>query len=347
MWRIRTAVVGGLFLLGGVAWSAEPAPVRSISVSGTAEMQTAPDQIVWRISLADTDKDLLAAKKRNDEKVKAVIRLREVLGIAEGDLETEHVSVSREYERDQHGYQRAFKHFLVSRSVTIRQRDLKRFDTFLDTLVATAQMEVSFSYESSRIHEIRTETRLKALKVAKDKAAAMAEAVGAKLGRVLTINERSQGGGWQNPDGQLGLCREHSAGGRRDRQVRARRDQGASDGLRDVRTGVAAGAEMRPLAKGARSPCSGSACGTPVAVPDRTRVCQSWAPAWPGIRDRSYEPGASRTLPRHCLAVPSSATAKHAGPAAALEPPALRGACPRERFKRSPAAAPAPVACGW
>ena len=75
-------------LLGTVALGGENEPVRSISVSGTAETKTAPNQIVWRISLTDTDKNLLDAKGRSDEKVKAVLGLREKLDIGEGDLET-------------------------------------------------------------------------------------------------------------------------------------------------------------------------------------------------------------------------------------------------------------------
>ena len=43
------------------------------------------------------------------------------------------------------------------------------------------------------LHEVRAETRLKALQAAKDKATAMAEVVRVKLGRVLTINEHPPG----------------------------------------------------------------------------------------------------------------------------------------------------------
>jgi uncharacterized protein YggE len=75
--------------------------------------------------------------------------------------------------------------------VTIRQRDLNQFDEYLDELVASSEMEVSFRFESSQIHDIRAATRLKALTVAKEKAAAMAQAVGANVGRVLTIHEHS------------------------------------------------------------------------------------------------------------------------------------------------------------
>ena len=49
-------------------------------------------------------------------------------------------------------------------------------------------MEVDFSFASSKIHDARAGTRLKALTAAKKKAQAMAEVVGAKLGKAQTIN---------------------------------------------------------------------------------------------------------------------------------------------------------------
>jgi uncharacterized protein len=163
--------------------------VHQISVSGTVEAHAAPDEVLWQISLKDTDKNLGDAKKLNDQKVKAVLALREKLKVMEGDLQTGQVSIYREYERTVRGDRGDFKYFVVSRSVTIRQRDLKRFDEFLDALVASTDMEVSFNLESSKIHEVRTQTRLKALQVAKDKAAAMASALGSKVGPVLKIDE--------------------------------------------------------------------------------------------------------------------------------------------------------------
>ncbi len=188
--------MAGLMMMSvNVVMAQEANLVRSISVTGTVEAKTAPDQIVWRVSLQDTDKVMRAAKVRSDERVKAVVQLREKLGIGEGDIETGTVSIRREYERDGQGRRGAFSHFVVSRLVTIRQRDLSRFDEFLDSLVSSTEMEVSFSYQSSEIREVRAAARLDALRAARKKAAAMAETVGASLGRVLTINEHPPGEG--------------------------------------------------------------------------------------------------------------------------------------------------------
>jgi len=188
MKSFKKIVFSLILLFGSTALAAEENPIRSISVTGTIETKIAPDHVVWSITLTDTHQDMLTAKNRNDEKVKAVVALRDKLNIGEGDFETDYISISRVNERNTN----TFSHFLVRRNVTIRQRDLKRFDEFLDSLVSSAEMEVRFSFESSQIHQVRAETRLKALKAARDKATALAEAVGAKIGRVLTINEHPQ-----------------------------------------------------------------------------------------------------------------------------------------------------------
>ncbi len=180
--------------VGSLTAVGEDEPLRTISVSGTVETKTAPDQILWQISLTDTDANMRKAKEKSDKKVESVTALRQKLRVRDGDMETGNVSIRREYERAQHGGRGAFKHFVVTRSISIRQRDLSRFDEFLDALVSSADMEVNFNFESSQIHEIRAETRLKALRAAKEKAKAMAEAVDAKLGKVITIKEDAPSG---------------------------------------------------------------------------------------------------------------------------------------------------------
>jgi uncharacterized protein YggE len=193
MRKMMMIVIGVTFIAANAAVAQADRPLRSISVTGTVETKTAPDQIVWRINLSDRDPDMRKAAASNDERIKSVVALRQKLGIDEGDFETGRLSVQRDYERDQYGRPQAFKGFIVSRSVTLRQRDLKRFDEFLDSLMSSTEMEVNFSFESSRIHEVRAETRLKALRAAQAKATAMAEVVGAKVARVLTVNEHPAG----------------------------------------------------------------------------------------------------------------------------------------------------------
>ena len=190
---MRTLVLffASVVIVTAASYGQKSSPTRAISVTGTVETKVTPDLIVWSISLTDTDPDMREAKRRSDEKIEAVLALREPLGIAREDIATGTLSIRREYERDERGNRGEFKHFVVNRHVTIRQRDLNRLDEFLDAFVASAEMDVHFNYESTKIHDVRADTRLEALKIARQKAQAMAVAVNARLGKVLTIDEHS------------------------------------------------------------------------------------------------------------------------------------------------------------
>ena len=164
-----------------------------VSVSGTAITNVAPDIIVWRISIRSEDKDLTKALADNNLKHKNVLSLREPLDIDPEDMKTGNLSIRREYERDDRGQITGFRHFAVHRNVIIRQRDLDRYHEFLTTLVARAEIEVSHNMESSRIHEIRFDTRLEAIRIARKKAVALAEALDSEVGHVLSIDEHLPG----------------------------------------------------------------------------------------------------------------------------------------------------------
>jgi uncharacterized protein len=183
----------------GPAPAGEPPP-RTVSVTGTAVTQTVPDTIVWRLTTYDFGRDLLKAKAESDAKLKAILALRGTLGIGDEDLQTGQVRIEKVFERDRSGNQGEFKHYAINRDVTIRERDLKRFDEFLTKLVTSAQADLNFSFESSRMIDLRKETRLKAIAAAKEKAAALCGALGATLGKVITIEEGGEpwGGSYAN-----------------------------------------------------------------------------------------------------------------------------------------------------
>jgi uncharacterized protein len=192
MFKKQMAVLCIALLVAG--WTgAEDAP-RTIKVTGSAEMQVAPDKVVWNISCSDENLSLLAAKESNDQKMKAIMGLVETLNVASDDIQAGSLSISREYDYDKDRRNRTFKHFRVSRHVQITQRDMTRFDEYLEKLVGAAEVEVNLSLQSSKMHDYRWENRLEAMRLAKKKAKAMLEVVGAELGDVLTVDEHPPGG---------------------------------------------------------------------------------------------------------------------------------------------------------
>ena len=183
-------------MLAGRAPAEEP-PKRYITVTGTATIRSMPDTVNWALTLRDEHLDLKTAKAANDKKLQALAALREELKLAPGEFETGQVSIGREYHRrgEREG---DFRHHVVHRTVRIVQRDMKRFDEFFEKIVARTDLELDMNLECSKEIELRKQARLQAVKAAKDKAAAMAGVLEAKLGKVSSLSEGSSRQWWRS-----------------------------------------------------------------------------------------------------------------------------------------------------
>ncbi len=189
-----TSLILGLMTLVTFAHPARAQNVtRSVTVTGTAVAKVKPDMVVWTVNVTTTDANLKVAREANDEGTRKVLALRAQLEINAADVQTGNLRIRKVFERDRSGNQGAFRHYSFQRTIMLRQRDITKFDDVLQDLTATENVEISFSLESSNFHKVRRETRLRAVKVAKEKAGEMTSLLGAKLGHVLTIDETSAG----------------------------------------------------------------------------------------------------------------------------------------------------------
>ncbi len=182
-----------LLLAAASAMGAVAEEPRQVTVTGTSTLQVPPDYIVWHLSLTEENAVLDEAKQASDVKLKEVLAAVKALGVATEDTQTGNVSIHKEYKHDSRGRRTDFSHYALRRPVTITQRELGRFDEFFENIVALADVEVRMESKSDTIHEHRWENRLEAARIAKEKAQALAETMGAKLGSVVRIDEHPQG----------------------------------------------------------------------------------------------------------------------------------------------------------
>ena len=178
-----------------------------ITVSGTAEVQIAPVEAVFSIDVAKTHKDLQAAKRLNDESVGKILELTRRFSISPQNVQTTQISVDMKYESirdartrvfsddgDEIG-KRVFRGYEVSKSVTVRLTDLSRFEEFFSDVLQTGVSGVnSVKFQTSKLRENKDKAREMAMKAAKEKATAMAAAVGQNIGRAIKITEMNVGG---------------------------------------------------------------------------------------------------------------------------------------------------------
>jgi len=178
-----------------------------ITVSGTAEVLIAPDEVVCSLDVIKTNKDLQTAKRLNDESVGKILELTRRFSISPQNVQTTQISLDMKYESirdaktrvfsdegDEIG-KRVFKGYEVSKTVTVRLTDISRFDAFFAEVLQTGVSSVnSVRFETSKLRENKDKAREMAMKAAKEKATAMAAAVGQNIGRAIKITEGNIGG---------------------------------------------------------------------------------------------------------------------------------------------------------
>ena len=192
MRRITAAVAALTLTVAAPLWAQPATPVEppaTISVSGTMVTQVPPDIIVWNLDITQRSAALKDAKAACDAATARVLNVIKALNTASADVQTGQLNVRREYNRDNNSNQTP-KGWIVSRAIALKQRELARFDEIFAELVDAADVELSFRFESSRFHELRGETRLKAVEMAKQKAQALSEALGVTLGQPISVEER-------------------------------------------------------------------------------------------------------------------------------------------------------------
>jgi len=119
-----------LFIASAALSAAEecgPRP-RLISVTGTSEVNVAPDQVVLSLGVESRDKDLSVAKTQGDARTKKVLRLARDAGVEPKDIETSTLRMGAEYSEEKVP---KFLGYAVSQTTTITLKDLSKYESSL------------------------------------------------------------------------------------------------------------------------------------------------------------------------------------------------------------------------
>lgn len=186
---------------GGASAAEEPA--RTIAVSGTASVEVVPDRAVFSFCVENRAASAGAALAANSPAMRRVIAALKALGIADRDLRTENVSVSRDYDDDGNS-----TGYTASNCVRVTVRKLALAGTVVDAAVDAGADGV----EGPMLHPEDVEALYRraletAVADARAKAEAIARASGLTLGRTLTVDES----GDTYPVADAALARKGSA----------------------------------------------------------------------------------------------------------------------------------------
>lgn len=193
--RMVLALAALAFATPAFAQSAPPPPAVTVSGEGTAT--AVPDIAIITsgvVTRADTAGEALKANAA--AMTKALAALKDA-GVAERDVGTSGLTVQPQYDYGNgDGGQRAPKlaGYEVRNAVTIRARDIGKLGELIDALVKAGSNQIDGLVFDVADKEARLdEARRAAIADARRKAALYAAEAGAKLGRVLSIDEDASG----------------------------------------------------------------------------------------------------------------------------------------------------------
>jgi uncharacterized protein YggE len=176
-----------LCVLTGLAVAEDKLPARFVRVVGTAEVKVVPDRAVIEVGVERQDPSASAAKHAEDAAARRILATLRGNGIDGKDIQTTFLSL-----QPQSRYVKKVRisYFVAQQTLTIMVRDLAKLDELLEALVKAGGNRIdSIGYETSDLRKYRDQARDLAVKAAREKAEALAKALGQEIGKAQSIEE--------------------------------------------------------------------------------------------------------------------------------------------------------------
>jgi uncharacterized protein YggE len=183
LWKIALV----LCVLAGLAAAEDRLPARFVRVTGTSDVMVVPDRAVIEVGVEKQDPRASVAKHAEDAAARGILAALRANGIEDKDVQTTYLSLRPSYTTHK-GVRTNF--FIATQTMTVMVRDIARLDTLLETLVKAGGNQIgSITYQTSDLRKYRDQARDLAVKAARDKAGALAKALGQEIGKAQSIEE--------------------------------------------------------------------------------------------------------------------------------------------------------------
>ena len=193
-------------------WGTNP----QINVSGSAELKVVPDEVDLKVGVETREASLEGARRQNDERISKALNFLKKNGVKDEDVKTDYIAIEPVY--DEHAgvspdtglplrdYDKTKLvepvYYLVRKSIGIKLTKITNFDQVLTGLITNGVNHVlRVEFGTSELRKYKDQARAKAVQAAKEKAQAMASALGVKVGKPfnITVNDWSGWTGWSPP----------------------------------------------------------------------------------------------------------------------------------------------------
>ena len=195
----RTATSALLLAVCGATFAqvSPPAPSAApalVTVTGESTSSFVPDEVSFSFSVTTEGTDLLAAKRENAATVAELLAYLKEAGVPDENVQTRYLNVSTRY-RDP---QRVQPRYVADQSIHVTLEEVARFDEVNTGLLQRGVTSINgpnFGY--SGMEAARDSARVAAVRDARQKATALAAALGQRIGPAYRIDDAEQRRGGQ------------------------------------------------------------------------------------------------------------------------------------------------------
>ena len=161
---------------------------KTIKVTGIGTVDVVPDKALVSMSVENKGKDANEIKQLNDQAVSKVLAAAKNLGITDKDIQTTFVNLNKSYD-----YNTKKHDYVANQTIKLTIKDLSTYDKVMNGLLDSGINRInSVSLESSKLKQLKSEARKKAVADAKMKAEEYAGVLNQKVGSALHIKEQEE-----------------------------------------------------------------------------------------------------------------------------------------------------------
>ena len=159
----------------------------TVDVMGEGIVKVVPDEVTIKVQVENKGQNPKELKQKNDFVINDVLVYIKSMNIADKYIQTEYVRLSKNYD-----YQTKTYNYVASQSITIFLKDLDLYESLMNGLVERGINRIDgISFSSSKINELKSQARIKAMLNAKMKAEEYTKVLNQSIGKAVLISEFS------------------------------------------------------------------------------------------------------------------------------------------------------------
>jgi uncharacterized protein YggE len=188
--RISVLIVSCL-LFSSLAIAEDEPLAKVVRVTGTSEVKVVPDRAVIEVGVEERSSSARLAKHAADAVARRVLAGLRAGGVEEKDIQTTFLALRPRFEYHKRIH---ISYFVASQTLSVTVRDITKLDALLESLITAGGNRIdSIDYETSDLRKYRDQARELAVKAAREKAQALAAALGQEIGKAHSIEETEPG----------------------------------------------------------------------------------------------------------------------------------------------------------